>query len=140
MMSGPETPLSRPEGQSGPAPPPLLVRHRQKGYISCCFQTRPLYCQRDPMENWIGIGVWIVMGALIGLTIKAVIRRPEATQGHTLILMVLGAFAAVVGGMLGVGLFAFEDPQALSPGGMAGAVFLSTLFTTVYRWGVRGLI
>jgi hypothetical protein len=92
------------------------------------------------MENWIGIGVWIVMGALIGLTIKAVIRRPEATQGHTLILMVLGAFAAVVGGMLGVGLFAFEDPLALSPGGMAGAVFLSTLFTTVYRWGVRGLI
>jgi uncharacterized membrane protein YeiH len=92
------------------------------------------------MENWIGIGVWIVMGALIGLTIKAVIRRPEATQGHTLILMVLGAFAAVVGGMLGVGLFAFEEPLALSPGGMAGAVFLSSLFTAVYRWGVRGLI
>ena len=92
------------------------------------------------MENWIGIGVWIVLGALIGITVKTVIRRPEATQGHTLILIVLGAFAAVVGGMLGVGLFAFEEPLALSPGGMAGAVFLSTLFTAVYRWGVRGLI
>jgi hypothetical protein len=42
--------------------------------------------------------------------------------------------------MLGVGLFAFAEPLALSPGGMAGAVFLSTLFTAVYRWGVRGLI
>lgn len=92
------------------------------------------------MENWIGIGVWIVMGSLIGLVMKAIIKRPEATQGHTLILMVLGAFAAVVGGMLGVGVFAFEEPLALSPGGMVGAGFLATLFTYVYRWGVRGLI
>ena len=92
------------------------------------------------MENWIGIGVWIVMGGLIGLAIKAVIRRPEVTPGHTAILMVLGAFAAVVGGMLGVGIFAFQEPLALSAGGMAGAAFLSALFTYVYRWGVRGLI
>ena len=92
------------------------------------------------MENWIGIGLWIVVGGLIGLVMKAIIRRPEATQGHTLILMVLGAFAAVVGGMLGVGIFTFEEPLALSAGGMAGAVFLATLFTAVYRWGVRGLI
>ncbi|MGW8266012.1 MAG: hypothetical protein ACWGSQ_06565 [Longimicrobiales bacterium] len=92
------------------------------------------------MENWIGIGVWIVTGSLIGLVMKALIKRPEATQGHTLILMVLGAFAAVVGGMLGVGVFAFEEPLALSTGGMAGAVFLATLFTYVYRWGVRGLL
>lgn len=92
------------------------------------------------MENWIGIGVWVAMGALIGLAMKALIRRPEATDGHTAILMVLGAFAAVVGGMLGVGLFAFEDPLALSAGGLAGAAFLASLFTFVYRWGIRGLI
>jgi uncharacterized membrane protein YeaQ/YmgE (transglycosylase-associated protein family) len=92
------------------------------------------------MENWIGIGVWIIMGGLIGLIMKAIIKRPEATQGHTVILMVLGAFAAVVGGMLGVGIFAFQEPLALSAGGMAGATFLSVLFTFVYRWGVRGLI
>jgi len=96
--------------------------------------------KRDPMENWIGIGVWIVMGALIGLAMKALIRRPEATEGHTAILMVLGAFAAVVGGMLGVGLLAFEDPLALSTGGLAGAAVLASLFTFVYRWGIRGLI
>jgi hypothetical protein len=92
------------------------------------------------MENWIGIGVWIVMGGLLGLTMGAIIRRPEATPGHTTILVVLGAFAAVVGGMLGVGIFSFEEPLALSLGGMAGAAFLSILFTSIYRWGIRGLI
>ena len=92
------------------------------------------------MENWIGIGVWVAMGALIGLVMKALIKRPEARPGHTRILMVLGAFAAVVGGMLGVGIFAFTDPLALSMGGMGGALFLSVLFTAVYRWGIRGLI
>ena len=54
------------------------------------------------MENWIGIGVWIIMGGLIGLLMKAIIKRPEATPGHTAILVVLGAFAAVVGGVLNV--------------------------------------
>lgn len=92
------------------------------------------------MENWIGVAVWIVMGSLIGLAMKAIVRRPEATQGHSLILVALGAFAAVVGGMLGVGVFAFEDPLALSTGGMLGAAFLAALFTGIYRWGIRGLI
>ena len=80
------------------------------------------------------------MGSLIGSAMKAVIRRPEATSGHTFILVVLGAFAAVIGGMLGVGIFAFDDPRALTLGGMAGAVFLSVLFTSIYRWGIRGLL
>lgn len=92
------------------------------------------------MENWIGIGVWIVMGGLIGLLMKAVIKRPEATAGHTAVLVTLGAFAAVVGGMLGVGILAFEDPLALSPGGMLGAAVLAAVFTYIYRWGSRGLI
>jgi len=91
------------------------------------------------MENWIGIGIWIVMGALIGLFMKSIVKRPDATPGHTSIIVILGAFAAVVGGMLGVGIFAFSDPRALSAGGMVGAVALAILFTFVYRWGVRGL-
>jgi len=92
------------------------------------------------MENWIGIGVWIVMGALSGLAMTVIIKRPDTTPGHTTILVVLGAFAAVVGGMLGVGIFAFEEPLALSLGGISGAAFLSILFTSIYRWGVRGLV
>ncbi len=92
------------------------------------------------MENWIGIGLWIVLGSLIGLAMKALVKRPDATPGHTWVLMVLGAFAAVVGGMLGVGIFSFREPLAISPGGMAGALALSALFTWLYRWGVRGLI
>ena len=80
------------------------------------------------------------MGCLVGLAMRVVVRRPDSTPNHTTLLVVLGAFAAVVGGMLGVGLFAFTEPAALSLGGMAGALFLSVLFTYIYRWGIRGLI
>lgn len=92
------------------------------------------------MENWIGIGIWIVLGVLIGMVWKVVIRRPEETPGHGLVLVTLGAFAAVIGGMLGVGLGSFDDPTALSVAGMIGAVVFAALMTFVYRWGIRGLI
>ena len=92
------------------------------------------------MENWIGIGIWIVMGGLIGLVMRAVVKQPDTTPGHTSLMVILGAFAAVVGGMLGVGIFAYQDPRALSLGGMAGAIVLAALFTWIYRWGVKGLI
>jgi hypothetical protein len=42
--------------------------------------------------------------------------------------------------MLGVGLFHFHEPLAMSVGGMAGAFVLAVLMTGIYRWGVRGLI
>ena len=92
------------------------------------------------MENWIGIGIWIVMGALIGLVMRMAIKRPEETSGHIPVLMVLGAFGAVIGGMLGVGLFEFDEPLALSAGGMGGAMALSALISFLYRWGIRNLV
>ena len=92
------------------------------------------------MQNWIGIGIWIVMGGAMGLVMKAAISRPEETPGHTTIIMVLGAFAAVIGGMLGVGTFHLYEPLAISPGGMAGAAVFSAAMTFVYRWGLRSLI
>jgi hypothetical protein len=92
------------------------------------------------MENWIGIGIWIVMGGLIGLVMRTLVKQPGTTPGHTSLIVILGAFAAVVGGMLGVGIFAYQDPRALSVGGMTGAVVLAGLFTWIYRWGVKGLI
>ncbi len=92
------------------------------------------------MQNWIGIGIWIVMGAVIGLAMKVFIKRPEETPGHTPILMVLGSFAAVIGGMLGVGIFQLYEPLAISPGGMGAAAAFSVLMTFVYRWGIRGMI
>ena len=91
------------------------------------------------MENWIGVAIWIVMGGVIGLAMKLVVKRPETTPGHSRLLFILGAFAAVVGGMLGVGILEFDDPVALSPGGMAGAVVLAALLTWTYRWGIKGL-
>ena len=72
------------------------------------------------MQNWIGVAIWIVMGAVIGLTMKALIKRPEETPGNAVVIAVLGSFAAVIGGMLGVGIFHLYDGLALSPGGMGG--------------------
>lgn len=92
------------------------------------------------MENWIGIGVWIVLGAFIALVMRTAIKRPEETPGHVPVLVVLGAFGAVIGGMLGVGIFEFDDPLALSAGGMGGAVTFSLVMSFLYRWGIRGLI
>jgi len=95
--------------------------------------------ERD-MQNWIGIAIWILMGSVIGLTMKATIKRPEETPGHTPVIAALGAFAAVIGGMLGVGTFHLFEPLAISVGGMAGAAIFSIMMTFVYRWGLRTLI
>ncbi len=92
------------------------------------------------MQNWIGVGIWIVMGVVIGLTMKVFIKRPEETPGHTTVLMVLGAFASVIGGMLGVGIFDLYRPLAISWGGMGGAAVFAALMTWVYRWGIRGFV
>jgi hypothetical protein len=92
------------------------------------------------MQNFIGIGIWIALGAVIALVMKAIIKRPEETEGHTVVLAVLGAFGAVIGGMLGVGIIEFYDPRALSLGGMLGAVVAATFFSWLYRWGIRSLI
>lgn len=92
------------------------------------------------MENWIGIGVWIAMGAAIGLAMRAAISRPEEQSGHAVIIAVLGAFAAVIGGMLGVGTFHLYEPLALSLGGMICAAVFAAMMTFVYRWGLRTLI
>ena len=92
------------------------------------------------MQNWIGIGIWIILGALIAMGMKAVIKRPEETPGHAAILAALGAFGAVIGGMLGVGILEFFDPKALSLGGMLGAVVFATFMSWLYRWGSRALV
>ncbi len=93
------------------------------------------------MENWIGIGIWIVMGAVIALIIRGVVPRPEQTPGHTRVLVVLGALAGVVGGMLGVGIFHFPaSSSAMTMGGMGGAAVLAVLFTFLYRWGLKSMI
>ncbi len=97
------------------------------------------------MENWIGIGVWIVMGSAIAFVMRAAISRPEETPGHVPVLIVLGAFGAVIGGMLGVGIIEFgifrvDEPLALSTGGMAGAATFAVFMSFIYRWGIRGLI
>jgi uncharacterized membrane protein YeaQ/YmgE (transglycosylase-associated protein family) len=92
------------------------------------------------MQNWIGVGIWIVLGVVIGMIMKAVIKRPEESPGHTPVLAFLGAAGAVIGGMLGVGILEFFHPNALSLGGMLGAVVFATFISWLYRWGIRALI
>lgn len=92
------------------------------------------------MQNWIGIAIWIVMGAGIGLAMRAIISRPEEQPGHVQIIAALGAFASVIGGMLGVGIFHLFEPLAISPGGMAGAAIFAAMMTFTYRWGLRTMI
>ncbi len=92
------------------------------------------------MQNWIGIAIWILMGAVIGLVMRIVVDRPEEQRGHAQIIAVLGAFGALIGGMLGVGIFHLYDPVSLSIGGMGGAAALALLVTFIYRWGLRTLI
>lgn len=92
------------------------------------------------MENWIGIGIWIVMGAVIALVMKALVKNPDETPGHAMVLAVLGAFGAVIGGMLGVGIFHFDEPLALSLGGMVSAAVFAAFMGFLYRWGVKALI
>jgi hypothetical protein len=96
--------------------------------------------ERKSMENWIGVGIWIVMGGLIGILMKSLVKRPQSTSGHTGLIIILGAFAGVVGGMLGIGFFSFYEPKAISLGGMVGAAALAILFTFIYRWGLKSLI
>ncbi len=91
-------------------------------------------------NNWIAVGVWIVMGAAIAFVMRIAIKRPEETPGHVPVLLVLGAFGAVIGGMLGVGIFEFDDPVAWSTGGIAGAATFAVVMSFIYRWGIRGLI
>lgn len=92
------------------------------------------------MTNWIGVGIWILLGGAIGLSMKLFVHLDDETSGHGTLLFFFGAFGAVVGGMLGVGILEFDDPTALSLGGMAGAVALATLLTFLYRWGVKRLV
>lgn len=92
------------------------------------------------MQNWIGVAVWIALGIAIGLGMSVITKKVDVRPGHRVIIACFGAFGALVGGMLGVGFFEFEDPAALSVGGLAGAIFLSALLTWVYRWGSRALI
>tara|TARA_Y100000590_G_scaffold140051_1_gene160582 strand:- start:23713 stop:23991 length:279 start_codon:yes stop_codon:yes gene_type:complete len=92
------------------------------------------------MNNWIGIGVWIVMGILVSLLARIVIKQPEETVGHVTILTLLGIFGAIIGGMLGVGIAEFEEPLAFSIGGIVGALIFSAFTSFMYRWGIRSLI
>jgi len=81
------------------------------------------------------VGVTRYLPAYAGLLMEA-----EINALSNLLEQVKHPFAAVIGGMLGVGTFHLFEPLAISPGGMAGAAIFSSLMTFTYRWGLRALI
>ncbi|MBI4520617.1 MAG: hypothetical protein HY701_07250 [Gemmatimonadetes bacterium] len=90
------------------------------------------------IQNFIGIALWIAIGVVAGLLMKTLVRRPEDDRGSgTLVLVFLSVFGALIGGMLGVGIFHLREPLALSSGGIGGAIFLSVFMGWLYRWGIR---
>lgn len=104
-----------------------------------CGDGRRIMKEGD-MENWIGAGIWIILGIIVGTVVCAMVKVPGAQPGNCLLAMVFGAFGAVVGGMLGVGIFEFGDERALSAGGMIGALALSILMSWTYRWGSKSVV
>ena len=80
------------------------------------------------------------------LLAKQLLSRQSLTPWRLVLVFVMTvnssawAFASVIGGMLGVGIFHLYEPLAISPGGMGAAAVFAALMTFIYRWGVRGLV
>lgn len=93
------------------------------------------------MTNWIGVGIWIAMGVVAAFAVKLVVRRPAAdSAGETLLLVVLSAIAATIGGMLGVGFFNLYRPEAIAPGPMISAGVMGLFMAWLYRWGTGTMV
>lgn len=81
-----------------------------------------------------GFLIWLAVGVIAGLLIRAVYRGPTTTAFLSLFFGVTGAF---IGGMLGVAPYVTHDPTPWRTGALIGAVLGALLFPFIYHLVAR---
>ncbi len=86
------------------------------------------------MTFFTGLLIWLAIGVVAGLVIRAVYRGPTTTMFLTIFFGVAGAF---IGGMLGVSPYVAHDPTPWRLGGLIGAALGASLFPFIYNLVAR---
>jgi uncharacterized membrane protein YeaQ/YmgE (transglycosylase-associated protein family) len=81
-----------------------------------------------------GLLIWVAIGVIAALVVRAVLRGPTTTVFLSIFFGVTGAF---IGGMLGVSPYVAHDPTPLRTGAVIGAVIGATLFPFIYHMVAR---
>lgn len=79
----------------------------------------------------VGLAVWLVLGIVGGVAVRALYRTEGTVVALTVIFAVLGAF---IGGMLGTGAYIHHDPNPLRLGGLIGSAAGALLFSWMYHF------
>ena len=81
-----------------------------------------------------GFLIWLALGIVAGLVLRAVYQGPTTTAFLSIFFGVTGAF---IGGMLGVAPYVTHDPTPLRTGALIGAVIGALLFPFIYHLVAR---
>ena len=86
------------------------------------------------MTFFTGFLIWLALGVVAGLVLRAVYHGPTTTAFLSAFFGVAGAF---IGGMLGVAPYVTHDPTPLRTGALIGAVIGALLFPFIYHLVAR---
>lgn len=86
------------------------------------------------MNFIIGFLIWVGMGLVGAVLVRAVYRAAGTVAALSLVFGVLGAF---IGGMLGVSAYIYHDPTPLRFGAMLGAGLGALFFPFIYQLVAR---
>lgn len=81
-----------------------------------------------------GFLIWVALGVIAGLLLRAVYRGPTTTAFLSTFFGVTGAF---IGGMLGVAPYVAHDPTPWRVGALVGATLGALLFPFIYHLVAR---
>lgn len=82
------------------------------------------------MDFITGFLIWLAMGVVAALLVRAVYRAAGTAMALTLAFGVLGAF---IGGMLGVSGYIYHDPTPMRFGALLGAGLGGLFFPFLYH-------
>ena len=81
-----------------------------------------------------GFLIWVALGVVAGLLLRAVYHGPTTTPFLSTFFGVTGAF---IGGMLGVAPYVAHDPTPWRAGALIGATVGALLFPFIYHLVAR---